>query len=229
MSLIRRLMRLLGGNSDTNSQGVAMSVPGWSVTKHEQDATHWENSSGDVMSLTRVVGAFPPLSDIKGVWRRFQDPAQRQGAGIVQIDVVTGVDGPAVIAITKKLFEPAFVFTGRLVAGPELESPFLWTVVCVEQGTTGGREAFVAAKLMNDGTLTPEDYATSWVQDPYDLEAAGVDRRTLRYLSDDEIYDTQFPMHPLSKVRQELKKLRKISLISTGSGMAGTGPTGSPA
>jgi hypothetical protein len=139
--------------------------------------------------------------------------AQRWDSGLVQVDVVAAADGPAVMLITKKLFMPAFVFTGILVVAPGSETSFVWTVVCVERGTTGVREATITAMLINDGKLTHESYVSSWAQDPYDPAYSGVDRSSLRYLSDDESYDLQFPQHPLSKVRREMKKLLAVKLV----------------
>jgi hypothetical protein len=65
---------------------------------------------------------------------------------------------------------------------------------------------------MSEGELTLEGYESSWAQDPYDPTYCGVDRSTLRYLSDDEMYDAKFPDHPLSKVRRELNRLLTVSL-----------------
>ena len=60
---------------------------------------------------------------------------------------------------------------------------------------------------LHDGMLTIEDYETSWARDPYAPTYRGVDRSVLRFLSDDEKYDGQFPDHPLSKVRRVLTAL----------------------
>jgi hypothetical protein len=109
--------------------------------------------------------------------------------------------------IYKRLDMPAFVFTGMLVVAPALTNSSAWTIVARERGTTGVREALITANLMAQGKLTPESYKKSWTKDPYDPEYSGVDRRTLRYLSDDESYDSQFPQHPLSKVRRQLRGL----------------------
>jgi hypothetical protein len=86
---------------------------------------------------------------------------------------------------------------------------FMWTVMAVERGTTGVREAVVAATLLRDGKLLPHEYEQRWVQDPYEPAYRGADRRLLRFMSDDEGYDQQFPQHPLSKVRRILATLSK--------------------
>ena len=60
---------------------------------------------------------------------------------------------------------------------------------------------------MTAGKLSIDDYKSHWAQDPYEPAYLGVDRRVLRFVSDDESYDAQFPQHPLSKVRRLLAEL----------------------
>lgn len=124
--------------------------------------------------------------------------------------MILGQLGPAVQTIYKQLEMPAFIFTGmQIIALPE--ASLTWSVVAREKGTTGVREAVVTSSLLSQGRLTPELYEESWACDPYDPLYRGVDRSTLRYMSDDASYDTHFPTHPLSKVRQVLRQLSRES------------------
>jgi hypothetical protein len=113
--------------------------------------------------------------------------------------------------IYKKLQIPAFRFTGMLII-PMPDASCIWTIVAGEHGTTGIREAVITGELMNQGKLTIEAYETTWAQDPYDPSYSGIDRSTLRYMSDDEAYDQLFPQHPLSKVRRELQRLASVEI-----------------
>jgi hypothetical protein len=175
--------------------------------------TVWQNADGDVLSLALEAACeFPDVSDLNVVRRQSRELAQRMNSGLVQADVVAGADGPAVMLIYKRLVMPRFLFTGMLVVAPTSKASSVWTVVAGERGTTGVREAVITAMLMNEGKLTVEGYKTSWAQDPYDPAYNGVDRSTLRYLSDDECYDARLPQHPLSKVRRELRRLRTVKL-----------------
>ena len=85
--------------------------------------------------------------------------------------------------------------------------PLVCTIVAGEHGTTGVREAIVTATLVEQGKLTLEEYRRSWAQDPYEPAYAGVDPSVLRSVSDDKVYDEQFPDHPLTKVRRVLSML----------------------
>jgi hypothetical protein len=101
---------------------------------------------------------------------------------------------------------PAYIFTGMFMT--QVRSDWLiWTVVAGERGMTGVREAVVTAQLISEGKLAPKDYERRWSGDPYDPNYSRVDRSVLRFMSDDESYDAQFPQHPLSKVRQLLASL----------------------
>jgi hypothetical protein len=183
-------------------------LEGWSEVEQTQQMKVWQDVDGDALSFARdVTFGFPDLSDENAVRRRCRELAQDAKAGLVQADVVATPDGPAVMFIYKRLDMPAFVFTGMLVVAPASTSSSVWTIVARERGTTGVREALITANLMAQGKLTPESHKKSWTKDPYDPEYSGVDRRTLRYLSDDESYDSQFPQHPLSKVRRQLRGL----------------------
>jgi hypothetical protein len=83
----------------------------------------------------------------------------------------------------------------------------MWTVIATERGLTGVREAVVAATLMRDGKLLPREYQQRWGNDPYDAASRDADPSLLRFMSDDESYDQEFPQHPLSKVRRMLATL----------------------
>jgi hypothetical protein len=130
--------------------------------------------------------------------------AQSRGGGLIE---VCTIDRETRL-IFKRLEMPAYYYIGVLVTCVKGVWP-VWTTVACELGTTGVREAVVTATLMNEGKLRPEEYELRWGQDPYDPAYRGVDRSVLRFMSDDESYDQQFPQHPLSKVRRMLATLSR--------------------
>lgn len=76
------------------------------------------------------------------------------------------------------------------------------------------REPIVAERLLKAGRLTVQSYESSRARDPYEPNYEGVDRGTLRYVSDDVEYDAEFPEHPLTKTRRELARLVAIRIPS---------------
>ena len=162
-------------------------IPGWNWVEEHAGMQMYRDAEGDALSLARVEGAIE-LSDEDERHRYCRQIAESRGAGLVEVRNVETDDGPALFFIYKRLEKPAFVFTGMLMV-PSGEYTNVWTMVATERGTTGVREAIITTKLFEAGELTKEDYKKSWAQDPYDPDYSGVDKSTLRYLSDAPEYD----------------------------------------
>jgi hypothetical protein len=196
-----------------NTPKAGLTIPGWSVAEARDHLMFWRDADGDVLSLAvqdkSLQNDLPSLSDEEAVRRYCRKLAESGKAGLVEAATTTSSKGPAIKLIYKKLQIPAFRFTGMLII-PLPKATCIWSIVAGEHGMTGVREAVVTAGLMNEGKLTVASYEASWAQDPYDSSYCGVDRSTLRYLSDDEAYDQQFPQHALSKVRRELHRLASV-------------------
>ena len=173
--------------------------------------TVWRDQDGDVISLTRAGSDFvgASLFDESGLQRYCREFAQSQDAGLVEVSSASSADGPCLRYIYKRLDGLGFRFAGVL-AIPRPQVTWVWMVLAGERGMTGVREAVVTARLLEAGKLTPESYQATWAQDPYEPDYEGVDKRTLRYMSDSEEYDIDFPHHPLTKVRRELLRLAQI-------------------
>ncbi len=187
---------------------VTLTLDGWTEETATGELRTWRDSQGDVLSLATADGSLglPSLNDVKGLRQWCRAVAAGREAGLIEVRVDDGPLGATAGLIYKRLGMPAYIFTGMLLV-PGDEVADVWTIVSAERGTTGIREAIVTAQLLSDGKLTLEDYETSWAQDPYAPTYRGVDRSVLRFLSDDEGYDGQFPDHPLSKVRRVLAAL----------------------
>jgi hypothetical protein len=194
---------------------VNLTMEGWIEEAPTAQMRTWRNAEGDVLSLAAADGfGLPTLDDMGGLQRWCRAVAESSRAGLIEMRLDTGRRGASVAFIYKRLEMPAYVFTGVLVVpGDEVA---VWTVVSGERGTTGVREAVVTTQLVESGALTIEQYQRSWAEDPYDATYRGVDRSALRFMSDDERYDEQFPEHPLSKVRRVLAALPGAVQIESG-------------
>jgi hypothetical protein len=188
---------------------IELDMPGWVDAGMQDDMRGWSDGQGDFLSLvvTDESLGLPPLSDRVALQESFRGLAESRGAGLIEVVVSTdGPMGPTASLIYKRLEKPAYVYTGMLIVSNARPSQ-VWTVVAVERGTTGVREAVIAGELIDAGKMTIEDYERSWAKDPYDPDYRGVDRSVLRFVSDDESYDERFPEHPLSRVRRILAAL----------------------
>lgn len=186
---------------------VIVSIPGWHEETPTDTMRNWHHPSGAALTLaTTTRSDTPSLSHLGSLRDSFRRIAEGNGAALVEADVVQSAYGPSARMIYKKPQGMGFLFTGMLLL-PADDQWLVCTVVDAEKGMTGVREAVVTTQLMEAGQLTIESYQESWARDPYDPEYSPGDRRGLRYLSDDECYDSQFPEHPLSNVRNVLKAL----------------------
>jgi len=187
------------------NRSLRLALPGWHENDTDGDSRIWRDIDGDVLTLTVAAEKLniPHASSEMELKRWGRSLAQSRSAGLIEARKVACSLGPTAFVIYKRLQMPAYFYTGMLLVSLERFS-LVWTIVAREHGTTGVREAIVTATLMEQGRLTLEEYRRSWAQDPYEPAYAGVDRRVLRFVSDDEVYDEQFPAHPLTKVRHVL-------------------------
>lgn len=184
-----------------------MTVPGWHEDAPSSAMRTWHHPHGGVLSLAVANrNAIPPLSRLDLLRNAFRRVAEAGGGALIEANVIEAPYGASARMIYKRRQGMAFAFTGMLLL-PVDDQWLVCTVVDAEQGTTGVREAVVTAELLEAGDLTVQTYQESWAQDPYDPTYCAIDRGLLRYLSDDERFDVQFPAHPLSKVRGTLNAL----------------------
>ena len=189
-------------------QSVLMTIPEWHEDTSSRTMRTWHHPEGGVLSLGLADrAALPSLTDLHALRDTCRRLAQANSGGLVEVAVIETPFGSSALLIYKRLQGHAFIFTGMLLIPIATQKWFVWTTVHGEQGTTGVREAIVTGELLESGNLTLDSYELSWAQDPYEPGYRGVDRKLLRYTSDDHSYDSRFPEHPLSKVRMVLSQL----------------------
>lgn len=208
--------RLSQPHTSLDARRAAINSTSWFLdTKTSRpERSTWHDSDGDTITLSLATGMEDTkTADVEALRTYCRQVAESQGAGLVEAGVILGQLGPAIQIIYKQLKKPAFTFTSmQITVLPQ--TSLTWSVIAREKETTGIREAVVTSSMLSQGRLTPEMYEESWACEPYQPLYRGVDRSTLRYLSDDASYDAQFPTHPLSKVRQVLRELTRESDVT---------------
>jgi hypothetical protein len=203
---VRVLAKMLPMRSE-RLESLRLTLPGWVAAARQGDILCWRDPAGDLLTLTHARDNLGPTSDQALSWqRRCREMAEGSGGGLIEATTHMAAGQRVGSFIYKRLQLPAYVYTGMCMV-PAGRSSFVWTVVAAERGTTGVREAIVTTDLFNTGKLTMPQYEKSWAADPYDPTYRGVDRTVLRFMSDDPLYDEQFPEHPLSKIRRLLPLL----------------------
>lgn len=196
-----------------NVDSARIPMPGWEFLQQTDDSATWRDAEGDVISLNLQPPdqLFPDVGDEGAVRGYARIMTEGQRAGLIEAAVSRSDDEKRMTYVYKKLEKPAFKFYGVIVM-PFSKGTWIWMVFAPERGTTGVREALITERLFNSGQLTIESYKATWAKDPYDPGYRGVPRETLRYRSDAEEFDADFPNHPLSKVRRELRRLLAIRI-----------------
>lgn len=184
---------------------VPMTLTGWNQVDSNERTTTWQDQDLDSLSLTPGVG---PLdrNDLTRLREQCRGIVIRRGAGLVEANVIPTRRSSAAAMIMKRLDGTGFVFT-TIIQFSDPDPPSLWVVATRERGVTGTREAVVTQRKITNGELTLQSYQDTWAQDPYDPTFRGEDSRNLRYMSDDESFDSEFPNHPLSKARRMIREL----------------------
>jgi len=192
---------------------VRLTMTGWTEEAPGDGQRYWHDSDGDILSLMVLpkMLAYPLASDETEQRKWCRNAAEHRNAGLIEVHANPSQISPSASFIYKRLQKPVYIYTGQYftwIHGANV----IWVVVARERGITGLREAIVTSNLISSGKLALDGCKKSWAQDPYEPDYRGVDRSVLRFMSDDESYDAQFPKHPLSKVRRVLAALPEAAL-----------------
>jgi hypothetical protein len=180
-------------------------MAGWTEEEPSDHMRCFRGPHRSVLSLAALDSN--PWASVGRFQADARELAESNGGGLIEAEMLNCGSTSTTRLIYKRLQMPAYVFTGMFFASLE-NRYWVWTMVAGECGTTGIREAVVTTQLYESGDFkSPEDYERFWAQDPYDPRYQAVDRRVLRFLSDAEKYDAQFPEHPLSRVRAFQREL----------------------
>lgn len=188
---------------------IQLGISGWVVKKFDSDARNafWKNEHGEELSLTVAPKIeLSPDAANEEVQRFCRRLAEENSAGLVQAGWILGQLGRAIQLIYKHPKGFGFTFSGIQIV-PLRNASLQWKALATEQGTTGVREATVTKQMFDQGRMTLEGYEKFWAADPFYSMYSGVERKTLRYFSDDVFYDCLFPDHPLSRLRRILRDL----------------------
>ncbi|EEF60651.1 hypothetical protein [Pedosphaera parvula] len=140
----------------------------------------------------------PPVPWTPGLLRQFYEtPLALTAARIIECDVTTAGGYPAVWLIIKSPANPiGNSFLGSLTI-PFRNFSFVIKVQISEQESTGLREAVLMDEALRTGRI----------------QTVGDRLITNDWTADDASYDSRFPLHPLSRVRQEMRRIAESALL----------------
>lgn len=147
----------------------------------------------------------PPGLDLTNLRQQYRSSLIQKAGGLIQVSRGQVEALPLIRTLFKLQQSPSGMgYIGALTL-PFREYSYVVKVQAEEDGVTGQRESVVAEKLFQMGTLHPTDEGfAGWAADPYQPTfTAGA----LMNQSEQPEYDTLFPEHPLTLVRQTLDRL----------------------
>ena len=192
-------------------ESVSMSIEGWSLQKSGPYEKAWVNELGDALMIHYEEGA----PDLGGPWSRLDRIRDAVRASVDEVGALVEVEPdeldslPVLRYILKFPQDPhGMTYLGSWTI-PRRDFCLRIRVVCREHEPTGVRDSAVwslSGVPDEDESSTEElDPFQGWFGDPYSPEHAAP---ILRNRSDDEEWDTQFPQHPLSRVRATLREIK---------------------
>ncbi|MBS1611506.1 MAG: hypothetical protein JST49_01690 [Bacteroidetes bacterium] len=189
-----------------------VQIPNFGLQQEEDNAFHQQWISEDE-SLILSVNYFdiPPdlatLNNIKTVRDTYRELLTEAEGGLLQVDYINLKGYPAVRSIFKLPKQNGGVIYIGSITLPFAEHSYVIKVQAAEVGVTGMRDSSVSMQLLNSGEIEVGDNGfVGWFADPYEPSFV---HGLLRNISDDEKYDAQFPNHPLSLVRNMLRKIEE--------------------
>jgi|SRR5579859_75774 len=143
----------------------------------------------------------------------YRNEAQASGGAILEVDVLE-LDGCKTIkTIIKVPQKPKGMgYLGSLTL-PFRDFSYVLKIQCLERGITGMRDSVIFSTYLKSGevTLGKDGQILGWMQDPYEPSLISA---LAKNKSEAEEYDSQFPQHPLSRLRRILAQVQPTLKIS---------------
>jgi hypothetical protein len=189
----------------------SISVPdfGWEQIQNDAEMQQWMNSAQSVRLSLNFFNQKPDLPTAKNVdvLRKFyRDQLVVHNGGLIEVDLIDLDKHSAIKTIFKIPQKPTGMTYLASLTIPFKTCSYVVKIQAVEVGTTGMRDTLITNKLLAEGKLSLGiDSFEGWFLDPYD---SSIKEGTPMNLSEDRVYDSMFPEHPLSQVRNLLAQIK---------------------
>ncbi|WP_423380285.1 hypothetical protein [Burkholderia sp. LMG 32019] len=180
----------------------------WVLQQEDERIALFHNATGDVLTIN-FFPAMPdieaPIDDIDALRAFYRRTAAANGLALIETELAQ----LAALSAVRTLFKApmnqtrGFAFIGSHTL-PFTDRSYVIKVQSIEQGVTGLRETAVMVLMGPPKIDEATGELAGWTQDPYD---SGYRTEFMRNLADDQKFDSQFPDHPLSKVRRYLAEI----------------------
>lgn len=189
---------------------VALPEIGWELDKSDKSVKQWMNPD-QVMALSLHFFPSPPdiptVHDIEMARKFYRHQITEAGGGLIQVDLIQVQGYSAVKTVFKLPQENGALTYLSSITIPFSDCSYVIKIQAPDLEATGKREAVVTNELLEKGVVTKDGSGIlGWAQDPY---LASHNKGTLMNQSEKELYDLDFPDHPLSLARTFLTKIEE--------------------
>ncbi|XZF13196.1 hypothetical protein ACTHGU_15520 [Chitinophagaceae bacterium MMS25-I14] len=188
----------------------SITIPdfGWPKEKEDSSVIQWVNPERDTAVSVNFIELTPNIPTIKNITALrdfYRKIVNESGGGIIEIEILQ-VGGILVIkSIIKLPQKPSGMTYIASLTMPFRDCSFVLKVQCAEVGITGIRDAVIVDRSIAEGTLDMTGNGIAgWFEDPYDKACT---EGFLMNKSEQEIYDKEFPDHPLTRARKIIRQI----------------------
>jgi hypothetical protein len=188
----------------------SLSVPnfGWELIKESDSIRQWINPEKTTAISVNFFDAEPDIPSPKNLdqLRKFyRDQIIQQNGGLIEVSVSEIKGFESVKTIFKIPQEPKGTMYLASLVFPFRKFSFVVKIQVPEMGITGIRELAISERLLSQNEISKGEYGfIGWSRDPYDASVRGGEQMNK---SEEEIYDAEFPDHPLSIIRKILESI----------------------
>ena len=139
--------------------------------------------------------------------------AYESGVAIIEVKKVKLGSFNTIKTIIKFPIKPSGVCYVGSYTLPFKSFSYVVKIQCIEQGTTGMRDAIILEMMIRNGTVQLGEEGgimKGWMRDPYN---DSIQLPYMMNLSESEDFDQMFPKHPLSRMRKYLKHIEETIKI----------------
>ena len=211
-------------NKKININSISFPTFDWEVMKEDDYFKQWINKEQTVALSINFFDSkpdLPYLNEIDVVREFYRKELSAHNGGLIEVNIKEIEDYKTIKTIFKISQEPTGISYLSSLTFPFKEYSFVIKIQSLEYGMTGTRESEIIASLLENNELTPNgDSYLEWARDPYKNEFK---EGLLMNLSEQEIYDSLYSNHALSKARKlintiegelvfddELKNLKRL-------------------
>lgn len=195
-------------NKKVNLNSISFPTFDWEVVKEDNHFKQWINKEQTAALSINFFDSkpdLPYLDEIDVVREFYRKELSAHKGGLIEVNIKDIDSYKTIKTLFKISQEPTGISYLASLSFPFKNYSFVIKIQSLEYGMTGVREAEITDSLLQNKELTVfEDSYLEWARDPYKKD---FNEGLLMNLSEQEIYDSLYPNHALSKARKMLNTL----------------------